>query len=93
VQSNDDVDVSALTIDPEEVKFQRLDLPVEEDLSSPREKQLGLIDLGPDAPRRHARSRRRRRLRRRARGEEGADAEAEVPTSVKDAAAPEGEEK
>jgi small subunit ribosomal protein S6 len=50
VQLNDEVDVAALTIDPEEVKFQRLDLPVEEDEKESREKQLGLIDLGPDAP-------------------------------------------
>lgn len=51
VQTNDDVDVSAVTVDPEEVKFQRLELPVEEEEKESREKQLGLIDLGPDAPR------------------------------------------
>jgi len=51
IQTNDEVDVAALTIDPEEVKFQRLELPPEEDAIESREKQLGLIDLGPDAPR------------------------------------------
>ncbi|HSO32903.1 MAG TPA: 30S ribosomal protein S6 [Labilithrix sp.] len=51
IQTNDEVDVAALTIDPEEVKFQRLELPPEEDAVESREKQLGLIDLGPDAPR------------------------------------------
>jgi small subunit ribosomal protein S6 len=51
IQTNDEVDVAALTIDPEEVKFQRLELPPEDDAIESREKQLGLIDLGPDAPR------------------------------------------
>ena len=51
IQTNEEVDVAALTIDPEEVKFQRLELPPEEDAVESREKQLGLIDLGPDAPR------------------------------------------
>src|SRR5436853_1001106 len=31
VQSADDVDMQAVTVDPEEIKFQRLELPVEED--------------------------------------------------------------
>ncbi len=51
IQTNADVDVATLTIDPEEVKFQRLELPPEDDAVESREKQLGLIDLGPDAPR------------------------------------------
>jgi small subunit ribosomal protein S6 len=51
ILTGDDVDLSALTIDPEEVKFERLELPPEEDAIESREKQLGLIDLGPDAPR------------------------------------------
>ena len=51
IQTNDEVDVAALTIDPEEVKLQRLELPPEDDAVESREKQLGLIDLGPDAPR------------------------------------------
>lgn len=51
VQTGDDVDVAGLTVDPEEIKFQRLELPVEEEEKESREKQLGLVDLGPDAPR------------------------------------------
>jgi small subunit ribosomal protein S6 len=51
IQTSEEVDVAALTIDPEEVKFQRLELPPEDDAIESREKQLGLIDLGPDAPR------------------------------------------
>ncbi|MBS2018454.1 MAG: 30S ribosomal protein S6 [Deltaproteobacteria bacterium] len=51
VQTNHEVDVAGLTVDPEEVKFQRLELPPEEEEKESREKQLGLIDLGPDAPR------------------------------------------
>ena len=51
IQTQDDVDAAAVTVDPEEVKFQRLELPPEEDAVESREKQLGLIDLGPDAPR------------------------------------------
>ena len=51
IQTNDEVDVAGLQIDPEEVKLQRLELPPEEDAVESREKQLGLIDLGPDAPR------------------------------------------
>ncbi len=48
------VDESTLTIDPEEVKLQRLDLPPEEEEKESREKALGLVDLGPDAPRSRA---------------------------------------
>jgi small subunit ribosomal protein S6 len=51
IQTQAEVDVAALTVDPEEVKFQRLELPPEDDAVESREKQLGLIDLGPDAPR------------------------------------------
>ena len=51
IQTQEDVDVASVTVDPEEVKFQRLELPPEEDAVESREKQLGLIDLGPDAPR------------------------------------------
>ena len=51
IQTNEEVDLAALTIDPEEVKFQRMELPPEDDAIESREKQLGLIDLGPDAPR------------------------------------------
>src|SRR6185295_16414335 len=51
VQTNEEVDVAALAVDPAEVKFERLELPAEEEEKESREKQLGLIDLGPDAPR------------------------------------------
>ncbi len=51
VVTQHEVDVASVTIDPEEVKLQRLELPPEEDEKESREKQLGLIDLGPDAPR------------------------------------------
>jgi small subunit ribosomal protein S6 len=50
VQTADDVDVSALQIDPEEVKFQRLELPPEEEEKESREKALGLIDVIESAP-------------------------------------------
>jgi small subunit ribosomal protein S6 len=51
IQTNDEVDVAAINVDPAEVKFERLELPVEAEEAESREKQLGLIDLGPDAPR------------------------------------------
>ena len=44
VQVRDDVDVAAVTIDPEEVKFRRLELPAEEEEKISREKQLGLVE-------------------------------------------------
>jgi small subunit ribosomal protein S6 len=47
----EDVDAGAVTVDPEEIKFHRLELPPEEEEKESREKALGLIDLGPDAPR------------------------------------------
>ena len=51
VQTQEEVDVAAVVVDAEEVKLQRLELPPEDDAIESREKQLGLIDLGPDAPR------------------------------------------
>src|SRR6185295_7148177 len=50
VQTAAEVDAAAVTVDPEEVKFQRLELPPEEEEKESREKALGLIDLG-DGPR------------------------------------------
>jgi small subunit ribosomal protein S6 len=44
VQLRDDVDAGQVTIDPEEIKFRRLELPPEEDEKISREKQLGLVD-------------------------------------------------
>ncbi|HXN32578.1 MAG TPA: 30S ribosomal protein S6 [Polyangiaceae bacterium] len=51
VQSADDVDLDTLQIDPEETKLGKLEPPPEEEKEESREKQLGLVDLGPDAPR------------------------------------------
>lgn len=45
IQTSDEVDVAAVSVDPEEVKFQRLDLPPEEEEKESREKALGLVDL------------------------------------------------
>lgn len=42
VQTNDEVDVASVTVDPEEVKFARLELPAEEEEKESREKALGL---------------------------------------------------
>ncbi len=75
-----DVDVGGLTIDPEEVKMQKLELPPEEEEKESRERALGLVDLGPDAPRSM-----------RPREEEFADEE-EAPASEAPAAKPEEEE-
>jgi small subunit ribosomal protein S6 len=50
VLTNEEVDVQAVTVDPEEIKFQRLELPAEEEEKESREKALGLVDFG-DGPR------------------------------------------
>jgi len=44
------VDFAAITVDPEEVKFARLELPPEEEQTESREKALGLLDFN-EAPR------------------------------------------
>ena len=44
VQTGDDVDVEKVTIDPEEVKFRRLELTPEPEEHISRERQLGLIE-------------------------------------------------
>jgi small subunit ribosomal protein S6 len=77
----EEVDVAGITVDPEDIKFHRLELPPEAEEAESREKALGLIDLGPDAPRGMSRGER---------GEEDefADEEAEEePKSEKAAAA------
>jgi len=51
VQSGEDVDMAALQIDPEETKLGKLELPAEAEVEESREKQLGLVDMGPEAPR------------------------------------------
>ena len=50
VTLREQVDVAALTIDPEEVKFARLELAPEAEQEESREKVLGLVEA-PDAPR------------------------------------------
>ncbi len=50
VQTAEEVDVQTVTVDPEEIKFQRLELPPEEEEKESREKALGLVDFG-DGPR------------------------------------------
>ena len=50
VQTSEEVNVDSVTVDPEEVKFQRLELPAEEEEKESREKALGLVDFG-DGPR------------------------------------------
>jgi small subunit ribosomal protein S6 len=66
VQTSDEVDLAALKIDPEETKLGKLELPAETEPEESREKQLGLVDLGPDAP---------RSMHRRDEGDEYADEE------------------
>jgi small subunit ribosomal protein S6 len=50
IQTQEDVDMAAVSVDPEEIKFQRLELPAELEPEESREKALGLIDIG-DGPR------------------------------------------
>jgi small subunit ribosomal protein S6 len=49
VQTADEIDMAALAIDPEETKLGKLDLTPEDEKEESREKQLGLVDLGPEA--------------------------------------------
>jgi small subunit ribosomal protein S6 len=51
VQTAGVVDLAALQIDPEETKLGKFELLPEDEKEESREKQLGLIDLGPEAPR------------------------------------------
>jgi small subunit ribosomal protein S6 len=61
VLTRENVDVAALAaVDPEEIKFQRLELPPEEEERESRERALGLLDLSPD----HSRDRREPRAER-----------------------------
>jgi small subunit ribosomal protein S6 len=50
VLTNEHVQLDALQIDPEEVKYTRIELPPEAEEQESRERALGLVDL-PDAPR------------------------------------------
>lgn len=83
IQTQDDVDVASVSVDPEEIKFARLELPAELEPEESREKALGLVDLG-DGPRSM-------------RGERGGDddfgdAAPEAPEAEAAAPAKEGEE-
>ena len=51
VQTADEVDLDLVQIDPDETKLGKFELAPEDEKEESREKQLGLIDLGPDAPR------------------------------------------
>jgi small subunit ribosomal protein S6 len=51
VQTNDLVDFDQVQVDPEETRLGKFELPAEEEKEESREKQLGLVDLGPEAPR------------------------------------------
>jgi small subunit ribosomal protein S6 len=50
VQTKAVVDTATLTVDPEDVKLARLELPAEPDEVESRERQLGLLDLGNEGP-------------------------------------------
>jgi small subunit ribosomal protein S6 len=45
------VDLGELKVDPEEIKYQRLELPAEDEKEESRERALGLVDLGEGGPR------------------------------------------
>lgn len=83
VLTSEDVDPTALQIDPEETKLGKLDLAPEDEKEESREKQLGLIDLAPDMSR-HARPPEEVDE---AEAEEGEEAAARLK-SVREAAAP-----
>jgi len=51
VQTADEVDLDLVQIDPDETKLGKFELAPEDEKEESREKQLGLVDLGPDAPR------------------------------------------
>ncbi len=48
VLTRENVDVAGIAVDPEEIKFQRLELPPEEEERESRERALGLLDMGVD---------------------------------------------
>jgi small subunit ribosomal protein S6 len=51
VQTKDEIDMELLQIDPEETKLGKIELPAEDEKEESREKQLGLVDFGPEGPR------------------------------------------
>jgi small subunit ribosomal protein S6 len=48
IQLDADVDMESVSVDPAEVKLERLELPAEAEEIESREKQLGLVDLPPE---------------------------------------------
>ncbi len=53
VQTADAVDLGALTVDPEETKLGKIELAPEDEKEESREKQLGLVDFGPEQKSHH----------------------------------------
>ena len=53
VQSADVVDLGTLQVDPEETKLGKIELAPEDEKEESREKQLGLVDFGPDTKTHH----------------------------------------
>lgn len=51
VSTADLADIASVAVDPEEIKFHRMELEAEPEEAESRERALGLVDLGPDAPR------------------------------------------
>jgi small subunit ribosomal protein S6 len=48
VQTGDSIDLGAVQIDPEETKLGKIELAPEDEKEESREKQLGLVDFGPE---------------------------------------------
>lgn len=48
VQIAAEVDIQAITVDPAEIKLERLELPAEAEQEESREKALGLVELPPE---------------------------------------------
>lgn len=53
VQTAEAVDIAAITVDPEETKLGKIELAPEDEKEESREKQLGLVDFGPDTRSQH----------------------------------------
>jgi small subunit ribosomal protein S6 len=53
VQTADAVDIGAITVDPEETKLGKIELAPEDEKEESREKQLGLVDFGPEQKSHH----------------------------------------
>jgi small subunit ribosomal protein S6 len=74
VQTGQEVDLGTLEVDPEETKLGKLELQPEDEKEESREKQLGLVDFGPDMKGPH---------RGPDDGDEFAEEPSDEPTSVK----------